>query len=87
MKGQLELFPKKKKLIYSRSLTCYKLICPYCKAENPNKKQRNVCDYCGGVFDDVNLDIRTSKDLTECEALGLKGAVRKNEKGQWEEVN
>lgn len=83
MKGQLELFPKKKKLIYSRSLSCYKFVCPYCKADNPNKTRRNFCDYCGKEFDDVNLEVKTSKDLAECEALGLKGAVRKDEKGKW----
>ena len=83
MKGQLELFPKKKRLIYSRSLTCYKTVCPYCKVDNPDREKRDTCYHCGDVFDDVNLDIRTSKDLAECEALGLKGAVKKDEKGRW----
>ena len=83
MKGQLELFPKKKRLIYSRSLTCYKTVCPYCKVDNPDREKHDTCYYCSGVFDDVNLDIRTSKDLAECEALGLKGAVKKDEKGRW----
>lgn len=83
MKGQLELFPKKKRLIYSRSLTWYRTICPYCKVDNPDREKHDTCYSCGGVFDNVNLDIRTSKDLAECEALGLKGAVRKDEKGKW----
>ena len=84
MKGQMELFPKRKKLIYYKSLTCYKTICPYCKADNPEKG--NVCKYCGEEFD-TELDIRKSKDYLEVEALRLKGAVRKNAKGKWEEVH
>ena len=36
---------------------------------------------------DTELDIRKSKDYLEVEALRLKGAVRKNAKGKWEEVH
>ena len=86
MKGQLELFPKRKRLIYSKSLVCYKTICPYCRMDNPDKESADTCYYCGEKFDADNLDIRKSKDYAECEALGLKGAVRKNAKGKWEEV-
>ena len=84
MEGQLELF--KKRLIYSKSLTCYKTVCPYCKADNPDQLKQNICFYCGKEFDPDNLEIKKSKDLEECEALGLKGAVRKNSKGKWEEA-
>ena len=87
MKGQLELFPQRKGLIYYKSLTCYKTICPYCKADNPDVLRDDTCFYCGREFDPINLTVKRSKDLEEVEALGLKGAVRKNSKGKWEEVN
>lgn len=40
------------------------------------------------IFDFMNNqeNPEMTKDYAECEKLGLKGAVRKNEKGQWEEV-
>lgn len=91
---------KIKPLIYSLSLTCHKTICPYCKYENPDIESHHykssgnpywctpldVCPSCGRLFDRDNKKIVMSKDYAECEALGLKGAVRKNAKGQWEEA-
>ena len=87
---------KIKKLIYSQSLTCYKTICPYCRCDNPedrgfqySEEERrlplNVCRCCRKKFDNVNLEIRKSKDLVEVEKLGLHGAVHKDEKGKWHE--
>lgn len=46
----------------------------------------DICPNCGKRYDRDNLDVRMSRDYAECEALGLKGCVRKNEKGKWEEV-
>jgi transposase-like protein len=87
---------KIKPLIYSQSLTCYKTVCPYCHLDNPEDRgfqysdeerrlPKNVCRSCRKKFDDVNLDIRKSKDYLEVERLGLNGAVYKDEKGVWHE--
>ena len=46
----------------------------------------DVCPNCGRKYDRDNPKVIMSKDYAECEKLGLKGCVRKNEKGQWEEV-
>lgn len=46
----------------------------------------SVCPSCGKEYDRDNKKVIMSKDYAECEALGLKGAVRKNDKGQWEEA-
>ena len=46
----------------------------------------DFCPNCGKKYDREHPKIVMSKDYAECEKLGLKGAVRKNEKGQWEEV-
>lgn len=46
----------------------------------------DFCPNCGKKYDREHPVIKMSKDYAECEKLGLKGAVRKNEKGQWEEV-
>lgn len=45
----------------------------------------DTCPACGKRYDLKDPKIVMSKDYAECEKLGLKGAVRKNEKGQWEE--
>ena len=88
---------KKKPLIYSKSLTCYKTVCPYCGFDNPeDEDKRNalysrenvglpleVCPSCKNVYDMGNMVVKMTKDYAECEALGLKGAVKKNEKGKW----
>ena len=46
----------------------------------------DTCPNCGKKYDMDNLDVRMSKDYAECERLGLKGAVAKDEKGNWYEV-
>lgn len=46
----------------------------------------DICPNCGKKYDRDHPKVIMSKDYAECEKLGLKGAVRKNEKGQWEEV-
>ncbi len=80
-----------KRLIYSQSLTCYKTICPYCRIENPDSRRYgdrrplNICKSCGKRFDDVNIEIKKSKEYEEVEKLGLQGAVYKDEKGRWRE--
>lgn len=86
-------------LIWSLSLTCHKTICPYCGMDNPDseyqrkysalpysKSALDICPCCGNRYDRDHPVTKMSKDYAECEKLGLKGAVRKNEKGQWEEV-
>lgn len=45
----------------------------------------DICPSCGRKYDREHPQIKMSKDYAECERLGLKGAVRKNDKGQWEE--
>lgn len=45
----------------------------------------DICPNCGKKYDRDHPEIKMTKDYEECEKLGLKGAVRKNEKGQWEE--
>lgn len=45
----------------------------------------DFCPNCGKKYDRYHPMIVMSKDYAECEKLGLKGAVRKNEKRQWEE--
>ena len=91
---------KKKPLIYSKSLSWYRTICPYCKMDNPDSEDYRselysrenvglpleVCPNCRNVYDMENMVIKKSKDYAECEALGLKGAVAKNEKGVWIQV-
>lgn len=88
---------KKKPLIYSKSLTWYKTVCPYCGFEGPEDKEKRsvlysreniglpleVCPNCRNVYDLENMVIKMSKDYAECEALGLKGAVKKDKKGKW----
>lgn len=88
---------KVKSLIYSKSLSCHETVCPYCKLTNPDSENKrnalyskenvglplDVCPNCGQKYDMENMEIKKSKDYMECEALGLKGAVVKNEKGKW----
>lgn len=49
-------------------------------------KPLDYCPACGKQYDAENLDIRKSKEYKEVEALGLKGAVAKDDKGKWYEV-
>ena len=91
---------KIKPLIYRKSLSCYETICPYCKCINPEDTEKRsplylkenvglpleVCPSCGNVYDMENMVVKMTKDYAECQALGLKGAVAKNEKGKWVQV-
>ena len=86
----LDACKNKKRLIYSISLTCRKTICPYCKADNPEDQpnaQYGVCPFCKNEYNESDLEIKKSKDYEECERLGLKGAVYKDEKGIWRSRN
>ena len=49
-------------------------------------KPLDFCPSCGKRFDRENLDVRKSKEYKEVEALGLKGMVARDEKGNWYEV-
>lgn len=85
--------PKKKKpLLYKKSLTWLRTECPYCKAINPDSRDKwgthkynslpsYYCRDCGMEFDG-EVEILT-KDYEECQQLGLRGAVYKDEKGKW----
>ena len=85
-----------KALIYHKSLSRSYTQCPYCKYENPDssymreysglpyaKEPLDICPACGEQYDMQNFTEKKSKDVVECEALGLKGAVTRNEKGKW----
>ena len=88
-----------KPLIQSLSLTCHKTVCPYCKMDNPDSESNrgwihsypykdeplNICLQCGNEYDRDHPKIVMSRDYAECEKLGLKGAVYKDEKGVWHE--
>lgn len=76
----------KKPLIWHISLTAVYTECPYCKSVNSDDTYRQSCTRCGGEFDTTREIEKKSKDVIECERLGLKGAVRKDEKGNWIEV-
>lgn len=88
---------KIKRLIYRKSLNWCRTVCPYCGFDNPEDEYKRsalysrknvglpleVCPSCRNVYDLNNMVVKMSKDYEECEALGLKGAVTKNEKGVW----
>ena len=88
---------KKKPLIYRKSLSCYETVCPWCHCTNPDSNNKrsalysrenvglplDICPSCGNPYDMENVVEKKSKDYMECKALGLKGAVAKNEKGEW----
>lgn len=88
-----------KPLIYKQSLSSRYTVCPFCKFENPDyeltrrfsglpyaNEPLDICPSCGRQYDMENVKVIKSKDVLECEALGLKGAVTKNEKGKWVEA-
>ena len=90
------VFDKVKPLILHKSLTRIYTQCPYCKYENPDsdygreysglpyaKEPLDVCPACGKQYDMENLVVKKTKEVLECEALGLKGFVKKNKEGQW----
>ena len=76
---------KRKPLIYHMGLSAYYFQCPYCRAENSEKRNAAglYCGVCGKYFDGV-IEKKT-KELIECEKqLGSGGgAVYKDDKGQW----
>ena len=85
-----------KALIYHKSLSRHYTQCPYCRYENPDssygrelsglpyaKEPIDTCPACGNKYDMENVVEKKTKDVIECEALGLKGVVTKNEKGKW----
>lgn len=84
---------KIKPIIYRCSLTCRETVCPYCGITNPDVRRIGVdkpgkineCKNCDMVYDIDHPIVRKSKDLLECEKLGLKGPVYKDEKGVWRE--
>ena len=100
--GQIEMFPQRKAPIYHISLTSCYFECPKCKNQNIGSSkfdyhaqcwyqvQEDECPECGQhlTWDDDEIEkvAKKSKDVIECEKLGLTGAVRKNDKGKWEEV-
>ena len=102
MNGQIEMFLKPKAPIWHISLTQSWYECPKCKnteglCDSKIDRLRNYysvlaesCPECGQTltWDDEEIEkvAKKSKDYKECEKLGLHGAVRKNEKGKWEEV-
>jgi Zn finger protein HypA/HybF involved in hydrogenase expression len=91
MDGQMTLFETAKAPIWHSSLTASYVVCPTCKEVNHIENWHNRCPDCGQLLDQSPEAIakaeKVSADLKECRKLGLHGAVRKNEKGKWEEVN
>lgn len=90
---------KQKPLKYYMSLSAYYTKCPYCKAENqeellgladeqfpePHTQEIYRCKRCKHEMNGI-VEIK-SKDYRDCEALGLKGCVTKDDKGRWAEVH
>lgn len=74
-----------KSLIWHESLSAVYSECPYCHCHNTVDDYTGICRYCKNKSDTINIVERKSKDVIECERLGLHGPVHKNEKGQWEE--
>lgn len=82
---------KLKRLIWHESLTAYYEECPYCHAQNSVSETWAIigvskeCKCCHNLIDVTECDVRQSKEVKECEKLGLHGPVHRNDKGQWEE--
>lgn len=74
-----------KSIIWHISLSAVYTECPYCHAQNSENSRTGECKICHNIMDLANEVVKKSKDVLECEKLGLHGAVHKNEKGQWEE--
>lgn len=98
--GQMSIFdlPKEpqntevaKAPIWHCSLTAQYVECPTCKEINHIENYHERCPDCGQLLDQTPEAIakaeKVSKDLKECRKLGLRGAVTKNEKGKWVEIN
>lgn len=74
-----------KGIIWHITLTSIYTECPYCKARNSENPRSGECNNCHEIMDLENEDVRKSKDVLECERLGLRGPVHLNEKGKYEE--
>lgn len=74
-----------KSIIWHYSLTAIYTECPYCHSQNSENSRTGECKNCHEIMDFTNEVVKKSKDVIECEKLGLSGGVHKNEKGQWEE--
>ena len=46
----------------------------------------DICPRCGKRYDREDPEVRMSRDYAECERLGLRGAVTKDENGKWIEA-
>lgn len=100
--GQIEIFQKPKAPIWHLSLTYAWCECPKCKnQEGLCSRERDRCGgwydiqadrcpKCGQplTWDEKEIEkvAKKSRDYKECEELGLRGAVRKNKNGKWEEA-
>lgn len=85
MKGQMMMFNKP--IIWHYSLTAIYTECPYCHSHNTEDARTGECRCCHNIIDLSNEVVKKSRDVIECEKLGLKGAVYKDEKGKWCERN
>ena len=74
-----------KSIIWHYSLTSIYTECPYCHSQNSENERTGECKNCHNIMDFGNEVVKKSKDVLECEKLGLQGAVHKNDKGQWEQ--
>lgn len=83
MQGQMSIFNKP--IIWHISLTSVYTECPYCHSHNSENPKTGECRQCHSIIDLANEVVKKSKDVIECEKLGLHGAVYKDEKGKWRE--
>ena len=74
-----------KGIIWHYTLTSIYTECPYCHSQNSENERTGECKNCHNIMDFGNEVVKKSKDVLECEKLGLQGAVHKNDKGQWEQ--
>lgn len=81
MDGQISLF--RKPIIWHYSLTAIYTECPYCHSHNSENERTGECKVCHNFMEMGNPVKKKSRDVIECEKLGLKGAVYKDEKGNW----
>lgn len=83
MNGQMTMFNKP--IIWHYSLTAIYTECPYCHSHNSENERTGECKYCHNIMDLTNEVVKKSKDVIECEQLGLSGAVYRDDKGRWQE--
>ena len=74
-----------KGIIWHYTLNSIYTECPYCHSRNSENEHTGECKICHNIMDLGNKVVKKSKDVLECEKLGLQGAVHKNDKGQWEQ--